>query len=862
MDKTYGAPLITLKTDFKSLKYPLVSETTGKTIGESPYVIKKIPDHTLKDGRLIVDPEPRSGTSQINARLDDTQRIGKLFLKRPGQKFAQNLALLKAGSPDGLKSLIDVPKIIASTLAQVPVSGTGTHFIYGFGGNEYLTDGQGPQTALGRFLTNNLGVGTKGVDGAKSALRGETIIPDNYGDEGYAPLTESNITDKNSRFDLKAGFNNETPYLRGDLKDVFTLVKGIFTKKKEDSKKGIPANLGSIFKANPLNLGQEGFRTEKEGDVTTQEDIQSQLKGPVKPDSYLSNNNLGELNGRAQIKGTPEDSNAKIVNDNDGGKGFTFQSFDSLVKKESTQTINSNGSDLPLRPVHTLQSENPGPYTRDTLPNWQGTNKDGFNQLEHNQIGKEQAETHVKVTNLSAGLSPNGPSTSGRLLGEVGPDAESTNTLITFKTPEGDTDTKTQSKYKPNTPSQLKMFLQDQSGIPEAEELKTELGGTVSSGNTNTKRTTKLIDFRKVRKWGANAGVRGLTESIGPDSNGYGSTTDISQIDYTQQNVEVRLKHAQKGLADYVNALDVYEVGNTDRLVQATQAYFDADIIPFEFNILTPTNQKFLYFRAFLDSLNDKYSGDWNGTQFIGRAEEFFTYQKFSRSVSFGFKIAAFSKEELVPLYRKLNHLVGSTAPSYSANGSFMRGTLCTLTIGEYLNRQDGFITSVDVSWDVAHPWEIDLYNENLPKVPTVLSVSINFTPIHNFNPKSNIDIDNKNETYIGANLTSGSSTPPPAPQPRPSVPPIELTQTLSPKVSNPIDTPKSSTINPTTSFNTNLKEVSREITVLTTIPTKYVAKIEYMNAATGQKGIGKSVNNVESRAINDATTKAMNNAV
>ena len=140
-----------------------------------------------------------------------------------------------------------------------------------------------------------------------------------------------------------------------------------------------------------------------------------------------------------------------------------------------------------------------------------------------------------------------------------------------------------------------------------------------------------------------------------------------------------------------------------------------------------------MYFRAFLDSLSDTYNGSWSGIKYIGRAEEFYTYTGFGRTISFGFKAAAFSKQELRPIYEKLNDLVGSTAPTYGEDGLFMRGTLLKLTIGDYINNQNGFITSVGLTWNTDYQWEID---KKELRVPHVLDVTCEFTPIHNFNPQ------------------------------------------------------------------------------------------------------------------------------
>ena len=206
--------------------------------------------------------------------------------------------------------------------------------------------------------------------------------------------------------------------------------------------------------------------------------------------------------------------------------------------------------------------------------------------------------------------------------------------------------------------------------------------------------------------------------------------------------IQSRLKLGDQGNK---NTEGVDELNKLEESTKSLLGKEAVDIIPFEFNIVEAGGaSKYLYFRAHLDSLDDNYSGDWSGTKYIGRAEEFYTYQGFKRDISFAFKMAAFSKEELIPLYKKLNALVGSTAPTYGQAGQFMRGTLSRITIGDYISKQPGFISSVGLSWDTNYPWEIDLDNEGYLKVPHLLNISISFTPIHNFNVSSQV------KNYIG----------------------------------------------------------------------------------------------------------------
>ena len=171
-----------------------------------------------------------------------------------------------------------------------------------------------------------------------------------------------------------------------------------------------------------------------------------------------------------------------------------------------------------------------------------------------------------------------------------------------------------------------------------------------------------------------------------------------------------------------------------------------ADIIPFEFQILIPGREtQYVYFRAYLDTFNDNFSSDWAGTKYIGRADELYIYNGFSREISFDFKIAAMSEEELTPLYEKLNFFVGSTAPSYNDDNTFMRGVFSRVTIGDYLQSVPGFFKSINLSWDKSYPWQIK-DGSDTPSNPTVLNVSTTYQPVHNFNPAIN-------QSFIGATV-------------------------------------------------------------------------------------------------------------
>jgi hypothetical protein len=171
------------------------------------------------------------------------------------------------------------------------------------------------------------------------------------------------------------------------------------------------------------------------------------------------------------------------------------------------------------------------------------------------------------------------------------------------------------------------------------------------------------------------------------------------------------------------------------------------DLIKFRFHILTADGkEKVLYFRAFLDSFADNYSGQWNPVKYLGRAEDFQIYGGFQRKISLSFKIAAASRSEMRPIYEKMIWLASATAPTYANDGQFMRGTITKITVGDYIYELPGVLNSVNYTWNTEYPWEIAMTEpENLGKddfeqeLPMVMDCSIDFTPIHTFTPTTGL---------------------------------------------------------------------------------------------------------------------------
>jgi hypothetical protein len=151
-----------------------------------------------------------------------------------------------------------------------------------------------------------------------------------------------------------------------------------------------------------------------------------------------------------------------------------------------------------------------------------------------------------------------------------------------------------------------------------------------------------------------------------------------------------------------------------------------------------------MLFRAILTGLTDSFSPGWDKVDIMGRPDGAYLYTSFERTVSFNFTVAATSRAEMIPLWRKLNYLATYTMPNLStansptgrASGPFMR-----ITVGDMYNRVPGFISSLsytvpdESSWDIAEDRKNDSGGKQLPMV---IEVAMSYTIISDYRPQLN----------------------------------------------------------------------------------------------------------------------------
>ncbi len=245
---------------------------------------------------------------------------------------------------------------------------------------------------------------------------------------------------------------------------------------------------------------------------------------------------------------------------------------------------------------------------------------------------------------------------------------------------------------------------------------------------SNFSGSTAVADYVGISRW--------YNRSVTGDP---GRVPSANRVDYSKSTV--------LGI-DRVNAQNPFYYDQSKQPFWEVNDVDTSDIIKFGFECLSndsPNDAVALVFRAYLTSFSDNHQAELNSFKYLGRGETFRTYQGFDRAISFGFKIAAHSRDEMRPLYKKLNHLISQIYPDYSSEG-FMRGSVVKLTIGDYIYRVPGFLESVNISIDGNTSWEIALdsngVDSDMNQVPQIVDVQCSFKPIHGFLPRRETLVD------------------------------------------------------------------------------------------------------------------------
>lgn len=187
--------------------------------------------------------------------------------------------------------------------------------------------------------------------------------------------------------------------------------------------------------------------------------------------------------------------------------------------------------------------------------------------------------------------------------------------------------------------------------------------------------------------------------------------------------------------ADLGNIADTLGINKLDVTQDFIKFYFTGPAIQ------PGGNQKddIIAFRATITNMDDSFSADWNSVQMVGRADPNYHYSSFSRGGSLTFEVYATDRDELKPIYRKLNALASYTAPIYDMDTIAMKGPWMRLTVGDIHNQQPIVLTSVTYTYGFDASWEINIEDDKeMMQVPMKVSVNCQFNIVANDIPQNN----------------------------------------------------------------------------------------------------------------------------
>ena len=722
-------PLVDLVTDLKSLKYG--KDTPGGGYSGQPYIQAKIPDGLEpKSPDFIL----RGGYLTVGDSLTDIKRLTKMFfdLKSPNGLFfiaKQNVlsnSAVRTQTSGVLNEGIYTP---LNTLAQAGVIAFGGH-LNKQGINPFALSGAyAPNEYLyyNKINKDNLdwvnSGGATSLDNRLFALYESRILNNEIG--GYAKPNNINVELKNTLLTYRGGPGSTLGVGQTDIRfedngnkrtgvnNVQLINSGFFGKKQQLPIPGTPFFINVV--ETPKNPSAGNF------DV---------FKRPNSRTTSLFISPYGVTNAYESATGQllPLAPNRAAVVSINGG--YTFDpSFYNNVYQSGSLKINDSVAML-------------GPYSGSRI--LQSVNSRGV------QVGG------LQVAFLK-------PWTKGNI----------------YNTPSGKIASIGLPNTNVNTPQSSSSAISNK-GIISDESVYTYSGTLIKNENVNPPTSNHLSpktqDFRQVlrdslrgtQKENANksgATAKSLSYDIGENQTIEGRTNlgdpgARSGNDYSSYTAGVVGPGRTGTPLDKINGSSIY-TSETGPATLGPSGKLLNDLVSFRIGAIdnsSPTTISYMHFRAFIDSFTDSYTGDWSGYNYLGRGEKFYTYNGFDRKISLSFKAAAQSKEELIPMYKKLNYLASNLAPDYSGEYGYMKGCFITLTVGGYLYEQPGFITNLSYDIITESPWEIAINDTNGDQDPTVKQLShmvkvgsFDFTPIHNFIPqKQSLGVTNNGLEQVG----------------------------------------------------------------------------------------------------------------
>jgi hypothetical protein len=150
-----------------------------------------------------------------------------------------------------------------------------------------------------------------------------------------------------------------------------------------------------------------------------------------------------------------------------------------------------------------------------------------------------------------------------------------------------------------------------------------------------------------------------------------------------------------------------------------------------------PSADDIIVFRAHITNFDDSITANWTPVTMIGRADPNYTYTGMSRDVGLSFDVYATDRDEVKPIWRKLNALAGYTSPTYDPESIAMIAPWMRLTVGDLFVQAPVVLTSISYDFAMDAPWEINIEDDpTMMQVPLKIGVSLNFNMVGDYMPQ------------------------------------------------------------------------------------------------------------------------------
>ena len=780
-------PLVDLKTDLKSLKYGRDRLNGGSS--REPFISKDIEGlrlnglHRTGGSDLLI----RGGFLLPGRIADDEIRLGKYFTTTEGVLWAATQNVLSRGAvklqagrrgygsfSSAKDQLAGVKELTSLTLS----GGLGDNGLGGVGANlrnDVNPLNQGAYTPLSTLLAvagnpfgghpNKQGLDPTGLTSLSLITYSDLVKKDQPETQNrlanlYREKIQKSSTDP-ILFDYSGGPGSNLGYGKTNIFISDQRTGENLASKQYWSNKEIP----TVFSSNLIEITSEGVSsvygvTTEENKISDSNGLRTEFVSNVKPLFYKNKPlNEGKLVDRAAALNLL-DFEGKLVDRFAGGRiiGEYIKGYKKDYKVKSSPGLNLvEGS---------FDGFLPNPDRRFDDPDYRDEYLD---QAKTEGVSSEQSSQLAPSNFIPPTPNDNGVDGNNTISEQGNP---TTPTRKSYATPPTTTLQGATGAYDASNPTYRDILnttpsptTQTQNAVSSGDDA-TLSKDELNQASNDTENSRTIIDFRRrVKKKNTKEAQKNgaLTDSLNWDDNvskqietrvnlGDPGSPSIDRSDYTKGGGPARTG------VDKINSLYLYKADNVSGDGQKKN-----DLVKFRIATIDPDNpskKTFAHFRAFLNGMSDEYGAGWNSFKYMGRGEEFYNYEGFTRNISLGWTVAAQSKEELSIQYQKLNYLASTLAPNYSKAG-FMRGNIHQLTVGAYFYECPGVITSLNFTIPDESPWEIGIptnpsqtsnvsagvsSDKSVKELPHMIQVQMSFKPIHNFLPQtvgSSYDISN-----------------------------------------------------------------------------------------------------------------------